>query len=547
MIHLRPILIMLVFFVAGTQGSSAQESQRRLVKLESRVYGWYAIAEPDFDKTIGRRELFKVSGQDQFLKGLAGRLVVIEGSFSEGSLRLPALAPPPVSVSENSQRRSFIFTSISSPTEGGYMLLDPKGLLDERSNNRWKVDLVVEPSSEDEQFTVLEVLSKEQLTWEKAPEQTLDASLSPLLDLTLTQDMLDGLTRLGLSQANLRASYQGLSMGLADLRVLLPDNTLSSEQPWSLQGSIDLSYRESKSLAETAFVVSARPLIEGNVLKLAPDWQNIQVEGQLPFAFVLGGGQLGSYARYLPEKLSLIKLDLITDKMKTEEMLDPGVQANWFLSHPAPGTARLSLSTSQSSLPQTSPVAPGLFRLSLGRSVADRLIKQQASELLDPDSPYRPEPPIEVGKALFIPILVKSIFVKNLEAGYERGALRFDNLVIHVGWQAGPLSGVEPLLRASGFVIPRLAQNGPEKYWSWELKLEDLEVLSDKIPGDKKTLAQEFKPQIEAALGPQLAEKERFSNIVPLSRFSPVPSGSLEITSLKALDSDLTLEGRFQP
>ena len=141
---------------------------------------------------------------------------------------------------------------------------------------------------------------------------------------------------------------------------------------------------------------------------------------------------------------------------------------------------------------------------------------------------------------------MKSVFVKNLEAGYERGALRFDNLVIHVGWQAGPLSGVEPLLRTSGYLLPRLAQNGPEKYWSWELKLEKLEVLSDKIPGDKLTLAREFRPQIEAALGPQLAEKERFSNIIPLSRFSPIPSGSLEITSLKALDAGLTLEGRFR-
>ena len=402
--RLRPLLMVLGFFLAGILSSSAQESQRRLVKLESRVYGWYAIAEPSFDKTIGRRELFKVSGSDQFLKGLAGRLVVIEGIFSEGSLSLPALAPPPISVNENSQRRRFIFTSISSPTEDGYRLRDPKGLLDHRSNNRWRVDLVVEPGSEAEHFTVLELLSKEQLTWEKAPEQTSDTDTSPLLDLSLTQDMLDGLTRLGLNQAKLRASYQGLSMGLSDLRVILPDNTLSSEQPWSLQGSIDLSYGESKSLAETAFVVSARPLIAENVLKLAPDWQNIQVEGQLPFAFVLGGGQLGSYARYLPEKISLLKLDLITAKMKTEELLDPDVQANWFLSHPAPGTTRLSLSTGQTSLPQSSPVAPGLFRLSLGRSVADRLIKKQVSELLDPSTPYRPDPPIQVGKALFIPI-----------------------------------------------------------------------------------------------------------------------------------------------
>mgnify|MGYP000274113186 CR=1 FL=1 len=528
---------------------SAQESQRRLVRLESRIYGWYAVVEPSFDLTVGRRELFKVSGKDQFLKGLAGRLVVLEGVYQEGTVHLPALAPPPISVPVGSQRRVFV---IQGPpvegvysTEGGYRVRDPQQLLDPGSD-RQRADLIVAPGPDENSFEATYLVSGKELAWERPPTRNADEAL--FCDLTLTQDILDNMTRLGLAQADLQTSYQGLRLELSQLRIQLPDRSESVAQSWELQGSIHLSFRGTTRLAESSFVVGARPVIENDTLKLKPDWQRIQLEGQLPFSFVLSGGQLGEYAAYLPQTVPLFDMSLITGVLRDDGLLPAEEEAHWYLLTPAPGTARFSLASSEPVDQPEGGLEPGRFRLFLGQQMVDRLIKHQVSEMLDPDSPYRPDPPIEVGKALFIPIVVEEVFVRNLDAGYSQGAFRFSDLVIDVGWRAGPVTGLEPLLKTSGMVVPRLAQtsNG-QNYWSWVLTIDQLEVRSDKIPGKKEDLAREFKPQIEKTLGPELAAEKRYPTRLALSEFLAGGTGALEITLIEALADGLKLEGRLTP
>ena len=541
-------LILFILLLVSTSGW-AQESERRLVRLESRIYGWYAVVEPSFDRTVGHRQLFKVSGKDQFLKGLSGRLVVLEGVYSEGTVHLPALAPPPISVSPETQRRVFVVTG--SPqvgqftAEAGYEIFDPDGLLSPQVE-RQRVDLIVEPRSDSNSFRVTHLVSERELAWERPPGETFESPL--LLDLTVTQELLDSLTQVGLSLAELQTSYQGLRLELSELRVQLPDGSQSVAQSWELQGSVHLSFQGTTSLAESSFVVGATPVVEQDVLKLKPDWERIRMEGQLPFSFVLSGGQLGTYARYLPDTVPVLDLTLLTRALRREDLLPNTGEAHWYLLTPAPGTARLTLAAAEPKDSAQVPLSPGRFRLVLGQRIVDRLIKRQVSELLDPESPFRPEPPIEVGKALFIPILVEKVFVRNLDAGYRQGAFRFQDLVVDVGWKAGPVSGLEPLLTASGYVVPKLAAAPDgQTHWSWDLRLEDLIVRSSKIPGDKDELAREFVPKIEQALGPDLAAQEMYPNKIQLSQFLPDATGSLEITTIETGLDALKLEGRLLP
>ena len=543
---MRALLLLLLLTLAA----SAQETQRRIVRLESRIYGWYAIADPSFDKTIGRRELYKVSGQDKFLKGLAGRLVLIEGVFSEGSLHLPALAAPPISLPDTALRRILVspLSSAGPPykSESDFTLQDPDNRLSHLNPGRWKLDLIVDGKSP--QLKVDRLISAEEVET-RTPNLATPGSLdSPAhLDITLTQDFLDVVTTLGLKQADVSATYQGLTLRLTDLYIKLPQGVSGDSQSWSLQGSIGLSYNLGPSLAETSFVVDAEPLIENNILKLKPDWQQIRVEGQLPFSFALGTKQLGSYARYLPEKITLLDLVYVTAQLRNQKLLSQEDEPEWFLGQPNPQTVRIALGDPTQELPTHETLQPGAFRFILGQQLIDRLIKREIGRMLSPEEPYIPEPPIEVGKALFIPIVVKKIYIRDLQAGYRQSVFRFDNLAIDVGWEAGPLSGTEPLLTTSGYVRPKLSGSEGNRFWDWDLVLEKLTVRSDKLPGDKNQLAAEFKPQIEQTLGGKLAAQKRFSNKIPLSRFLGQTKAVLEITRLRALDATLTLEGRVNP
>lgn len=516
------------------------DATRRLVRLESRVYGWYAVADPSFDHTIGRRELFKISGQDKFLEGLAGRLVVIEGIFSEGSLSLPALAPPPVSVGEKSQRWIFVLPAGSTKlTENGYSINDPEGKLNSLRSVRRRSDLVVEPMKDS--FRVVRVLSEQELDPRIAETEAITTAE---LDLTLTQDLLDTIVQFGLTQAPLSVSFQSVTLALRNLRLILPLQVGQNDAPWSMQGSLELALGTSTSLAESSFVVNAQPIIESNVLKIKPDWKNIQVEGQLPFSFVLGTGQLGDYTRYLPSSLPLIDLALITRQLQKRSLVGEE-PLSWYLGHPGPGSVRLALASGEQTLGPEPLLSPGRFRLTLGKRLIDRLLAAQVARLLDPHKPYRPTPPIKVGKALFVPIVVDQIFVREMRAGYGEGAFRFDDLTIDVGWKAGPISGQEPLLKASGYLTPTIEQSAQGTYLSWKIKFDEMVVRSSKLPGDKSTIANELIPQMEKALGPDLARKERFSPSIELSKFTPLTGGTLEIMALQPRANHLSLEGRL--
>lgn len=541
-------LLILLCLLLVSVPATAETTLKRLVRLESNPFGWYAVLSPEFDRTVGTRKLYKIHGGDQFLTGLAGRLVLIEGVFSDGQLRLPALAAPPKSMPESAYRQVVLIeTPLLAPVAtslSGHRFTDPSSLLAGIEAGKWRIDGVWMPTQGKDELEFLGLLRSDQITWNALPNTLLpDLEQPALADLTLTQDLLNSLAQLGLSQAPVRASYQGVSLALSRLQLRLDDGSSSVGEPWRLVGSLQLTYNETTNLGETSFSVGARPIIEGDVLKLKPDWTGLKLEGQLPFSFALTSGVLSNLTQYLPEKVPVLPLSAITSRLQKEQLIPENAKPHWYLGTPHPGSVRLALDEREVPLPQATPVSPGSFRLVLGAPVVDRLVKRQVASSLSPDKPYKPEPPIEVGKALFVPIRVKEIYLRKLVAGYSQGVVKFQNLTIDVGWEAGPFSGLEPLLVATGHFRPYLTGPSSDRYWSWDLVLTALEVRSDKLPGDKAKLAQEFKPKIENELGPNFAQKARFSNRTPLSKVWPQLSGDLVVSELKTLDQSLILEG----
>lgn len=545
-----PLLTLLaLLLLAGSV--TADSGKRRLVRLESNPYGWYAVMSAEFDRTVGTRKLYKISGADQFLTGLAGRLVLLEGVFSGGKLTLPALAAPPQSLPENAYRQVIIIdVSAATPVVtslSGHHFTDPNSLLSHLSSGRWRIDGVWIPEEKSDQLRLLALLQSDQLTWEAPPapgDSVLDQPA--LVDLTLTQDLLNALATLGLRQAPVRASYQGVELALSQLQLRLDEGSSSIKEPWRLVGSVQLSYNGSTNLAETSFSVGAIPVVEDDILKLKPDWTGLSLEGQLPFAFSLGSSLLSGVKQYLPEKIPVLPLSAITSRLKKERLLPEGFSPHWYLGTPHPGSVRLALDQREAPLPSASPVPPGSFRLILGAPTVERLVQRQVASMLSPDKPYRPSPPIEVGRALFVPILVKEIYIRKLDAGYSQGAFRFQNLTVDVGWEAGPFSGLEPLLVATGHLKPGLTGTGGARYWTWDLAVTSLEVQSDKIPGDKAKLASEFGPKMESELGAKLAEKQKFSNRLPLSQVWSQLNGELVVSEMKTLPDSLLLEGSLE-
>jgi hypothetical protein len=171
--------------------------------------------------------------------------------------------------------------------------------------------------------------------------------------------------------------------------------------------------------------------------------------------------------------------------------------------------------------------------------------------MLDPERPYLPDPPITVGKVLFVSIKVDQVFLRSLRSGYSQGVFRFQDLVVDVGWKAGPLNGLEPLLSASGFLRPRLTTPGPDgvRFWDWDTRIENLLIRSDKLPGNKQELAAELIPRLERELGSQLAQQKKVPARLPLSVLTPTSgaaaNAAIEVTELRPLDALLELEGRL--
>lgn len=534
--------------------------ERRLLRIESRVYGWYGVVEPAFDKTIGRRELFKINAADNFLKGLDGRLVVLQGRFAEGELHLGQLAPPPISVPEGSHRQRFsLDPSKSVPgtllSSDGYLLQGDHPALASAT----VADLVVAPLSGQE-LQIVEVLSAtNSTTASTAPARAVSPSpihssqglVGALLELEMSQSFLDTLVDLGREQAGLRAEFKGVNLEASQLRVILPDAVSTSGTAWRLEGTVELGYLGTGSLAESSFVISALPSISNNVLRLEPNWDEIKLEGQLPFGFRLDAAMLGQLKAYLPKQVPILNLDWVSTYLRNQGLLETEEQVVWFLGDGGQGVLRLGLApvgrtVTFSSTPR--PLAPGQVRLQLAAPVADRLVRRGVQGFLNPDTPFVPNPPITVGKVLFVAIKVEQVFLRSLQSGYSNGVFRFQDLVVDVAWKAGPLSGVEPLLSTSGYIYPRLSMGSDGvRYWDWDTKIERLIVRSDKIPGNKETLAAELVPRLEKELGSELAQKQKVPARLQLSQIVPNSSStaSLELTELRPLDAYLELEGRI--
>lgn len=545
----RIALLLLLGLLHGQVWAQAEKGEeRRLLRIESRAYGWYGVAEPAFDRTIGRRQLYKINAASNFLKGLDGRLVVLQGRFSEGTLNLGQLAPPPVTVPEGARRQRFELPAGALTTSDGYRLASPDARLQPSSEPRL-LDLVVVDSS-DGSLQVVDLLSLTQPSPSPNAEPVPIAPSSSLpggalLELELTQGFLDQAVDLGKDQAGLKISYQLLSFEASQLRVLLPQ---AEDGPWRLEGTVEMGMAGQGALAETSFVISARPVIENNLLYLEPNWDEIALEGQLPFAFVLTPTIISQARAYLPKRLPALNLDWVSSYLRSQGLLTAEEQPTWYLGRSTPGSLRLGLGGQGSGA--TRQLAPDSFRLHLSSTVADRLVRRGVANFLDPTTPFVPDPPIQVGKALFVSIKVEKVFLRSLQSGYSDGVFRFKDLVVDVGWRAGPLSGTEPLLSTSGFVRPRLTPPGPDglRRWDWEVKIESLTIRSDKLPGDKQELARELIPRLETELGSTLARKQNIPARLPLSALVQTPatqSVAIVLSELRTQPTSLEIEGRL--
>lgn len=542
------LLLLLGLLQAQVWAQSEKGEERRLLRIESRVYGWYGVAEPAFDRTIGRRQLYKVNAANDFLKGLDGRLVVLQGRFSEGTLNLGQLAPPPVSVPEGARRQRFELPAGTMTTSDGYRLVSRDARLQPSPHPRL-LDLVVLDSN-DGTLQVVDLLSTTEPSPEARAESLPIAATSnlpggALLELELTQGFLDQAVDLGKDQAALKISYQMLSLEASQLRVLLPQ---AEDGPWRLEGTVEMGMAGQGALAETSFVISARPMIENNLLYLEPNWDEIALEGQLPFAFVLTPTIISQAKAYLPKRLPALDLDWVSSYLRSLGLLSAEEQPSWYLGRSSPGSLRLGLGAQASQT--TTALRPDSFRLRLSSAVADRLVRRAVANFLDPNTPFVPEPPIQVGKAVFVSIKVEKVFLRSLQSGYSDGVFRFKDLVVDVGWRAGPLSGTEPLLSTSGFIRPRLSAPGSDgiSRWDWEVKIESLTIRSDKLPGNKDDLARELIPRLETELGSSLAQKQNVPAILPLSVLVDSPateSAAIVLTELRAHPKSLEIEGKL--
>lgn len=543
------LLVLLGVMSTHLWAQTGLTDERRLLRIEARAYGWYGVAEPEFDRTIGRRQLYKINAANDFLKGLDGRLVVLQGRFSDGALNLGQLAPPPVSVPEGSRRQKFELPTASSLTtaDGYHLNTDDPRLT---SGQAQVADLVVLPQNS-QNLQVVDILHLTPLI-AAAPVAPLPPSSAlsggALLELELTQGFLDNAVDLGRDQAGLKVSYQAMSLQASQLRVILPQ---TEGGPWNLEGTVEMGLSGQAALAESSFVISARPVIESNILYLEPNWDEIKLEGQLPFAFVLSPAVLSQAKAYLPRRLPVLQLEWVSSYLRSQGLLSAEEQPIWYLARSNPGSLRLGLGPQGStSSATTKPLNPDTFRLQLSSAVADRLVRKGVASFLDPQTPFVPNPPIQVGKALFVSIKVEKVFLRSLQSGYSNGVFRFQDLVVDVGWRAGPLSGTEPLLSTSGFVRPRLSPPGPDglRAWDWDVKIEQLVVRSSKLPGNKEELAEELIPRLEQELGSNLARKQNVAAKLPLSALVATPTtanAAIILTELRPLDALLEIEGKL--
>lgn len=181
--------------------------------------------------------------------------------------------------------------------------------------------------------------------------------------------------------------------------------------------------------------------------------------------------------------------------------------------------------------------APDGFALGLSAAALNRSFAQTLPRLL----PLRidlPKDRAPSAQVFLFTLDLHQIEVRQLHLSYQRGAFRFDPCEVAVAWQLGPLSGVEPGARLTGWAVPSL-ENGQMML---AFHIEQMEFLSphilDQSPEDQQRLREEILNGLQRVPIPLP---------IPLTMATPVhPRSTLLITGMRPVDEALWLIGHWR-
>jgi hypothetical protein len=178
------------------------------------------------------------------------------------------------------------------------------------------------------------------------------------------------------------------------------------------------------------------------------------------------------------------------------------------------------------------------FALGLSAAALNRSFQQT----IPPRLPMRidlPRDRVKSPQVLIFKLDLKQLEVRQLHLSYLRGAFRFDPCELAVAWQLGPLSGVEPGARLSGWAVPALEKGK----LVLKMSLEQFEFLSPHILGQSPEDQQRLRSEMIDGL-----QKAPIPLPVPLSLATQVhPSARLQIQQLRPTDDTLWMVGQWSP
>ena len=181
--------------------------------------------------------------------------------------------------------------------------------------------------------------------------------------------------------------------------------------------------------------------------------------------------------------------------------------------------------------------APDGFVLGLSAAALNRSFQQtlpgQLPMRIDLPADRVPSP-----RVLIFKLALKQLEIRQLHLSYLRGAFRFDPCEVAVAWQLGPLSGVEPGARLTGWAVPSL-EGGKMVL---KMSIEQFQFLSPQILGQSAEDQQRLRSQILDGL-----QKVPLPLPLPLQMITQVhPTALLQITGLHPTDETLWLAGHWQ-
>ncbi|MBT9588437.1 hypothetical protein IV102_34175 [bacterium] len=176
------------------------------------------------------------------------------------------------------------------------------------------------------------------------------------------------------------------------------------------------------------------------------------------------------------------------------------------------------------------------FALGLSAAALNRSLAQTIPARL----PMRidlPRDRVAAPRVLIFKLDLKQLEVQQLNLTYLRGAFRFDPMVVAVAWQLGPLSGLEPGARVSGWAVPQL-ENGK---MSLKISLEQFEFLSPHILEQSSQDQERLRSEMVDGL-----QRVPVPLPVPLTLLTQVhPTARLQMTQLHPRDEALWLVGHW--